>query len=540
MPRDQVRAYVPRLSRTMNHISSRSKRAPVRIAALTALCIALISGCGGGGAETTSTDSPALRKLTFVEEREDLGKFEPVVVRFDAPVNPGSLRITGSLASQGVGAWSKTQLENDTYTLSPPSAGWLSGPNDLSISATGVGGGSVLGKAAYLIQLVFDPASTAAVVAIGQENLTTREPDRLTDANTLSNPVGGAAATPDGTIYVPDYENGRVLGYRGVPSTSNASASIVLGKPNFRFSGAGSPTATNMGGPQQISIAAGKMAVVDTYFNRVLIYNSVPTSSGVAPDVVVGQRDFFSANQACGMPSLSSPASAQITPDGKLVVADQGNNRVLIWDRLPTVSGQPPSIVLGQSDAQHCRDNDDDQDGVTDEKPSARTLSTPSGVWSDGQRLAVIDTTNHRVLIWSKFPTKSFAEADIVLGQASFDRGERNDDKQVGVVGSPSARTLNYPYAGIASNGMQLAVADEQNNRVLIWNKFPTGNFAPADVVIGQGRFQTGAENDSNGDGVADQVTARTLYFPNGVLFYQDSVIVTDGGNTRVLVYRSK
>ena len=36
----------------------------------------------------------------------------------------------------------------------------------------------------------------------------------------------------------------------------------------------------------------GRLFVADTQNSRVLIYNSIPASSGATPDVVVGQPDF--------------------------------------------------------------------------------------------------------------------------------------------------------------------------------------------------------------------------------------------------------
>jgi len=35
------------------------------------------------------------------------------------------------------------------------------------------------------------------------------------------------------------------------------------------------------------------------------------------------------------------------------------------------------------------------------------------------------------------------------------------------------------PYDGVFSNGTQLFVDDQMNNRILVWNTFPTANFTP-------------------------------------------------------------
>ena len=65
-------------------------------------------------------------------------------------------------------------------------------------------------------------------------------------------------------------------------------------------------------------------------------------------------------------------------------------------------------MVLGQNSFTNCIANDDDQDGADDGVPTARTLASPTGVWSDGTRLVVADKSNNRVLIWNSFPTTNF------------------------------------------------------------------------------------------------------------------------------------
>ena len=51
-----------------------------------------------------------------------------------------------------------------------------------------------------------------------------------------------------------------------------------------------------------------------------------------------------------------------------------------------------------------------------------------------------------------------------------------------------SASGLRNP-TGVATDGTVLAIADTDNNRVLIWLHLPTVNGQPADVVVGPGEF---------------------------------------------------
>ncbi len=145
------------------------------------------------------------------------------------------------------------------------------------------------------------------------------------------------------------------------------------------------------------------------------------------------------------------------------------------------------------------------------------------------------------MLIWNSFPTTNFQPADLVLGQSDFTHNQYNDDNQDGVAdATPTARTLFDPYVGVWSNGRQLFVTDSSNNRVLVWNSFPTTNFQPADEVLGQSDFVHDQYNDDNQDGTPDATaSARTLNYPVGVFVRRDKLLITDNGNHRVLVFKS-
>ena len=99
-----------------------------------------------------------------------------------------------------------------------------------------------------------------------------------------------------------------------------------------------------------------------------------------------------------------------ITSDGKhLLLADTRNNRIPIWNSLPT-SNRPPDLVLGQPNFYS------NAPGTSRDK-----LRWPVSVATDGQRVIVADTYNHRVLIRNQFPTRNGETADRVLGQDSFE-----------------------------------------------------------------------------------------------------------------------
>ncbi len=161
--------------------------------------------------------------------------------------------------------------------------------------------------------------------------------------------------------------------------------------------------------------------------------------------------------------------------DGTLLaVIDAGNERVLLWNTFPTSNFQAADLVLGQSDFTHNMANDDDQDGTSDATPSARTFKGASmGINSDGTRFCVTDTYNHRVLVWEAFPTVNFQPADSVYGQENFTNNAYNDDDQNGTPdANASARTFYQPV-GCYYQGNNMLFSDFKNNRVLIFSLAP-------------------------------------------------------------------
>jgi hypothetical protein len=98
----------------------------------------------------------------------------------------------------------------------------------------------------------------------------------------------------------------------------------------------------------------------------------------------------------------------------------------------------------------------------------------PSGLATDGKALLVADRWNNRVLLWKSAPAKN-TPPDLVLGQPDFTQNDPGTGKH----------QLNWPgNVAITPDGKRIAVTDTDNDRILIWNSFPTKNGAPADVVL--------------------------------------------------------
>lgn len=308
--------------------------------------------------------------------------------------------------------------------------------------STGTGGSAGTGTAGAT---GFTSFQTADVV-IGQPNFTSNAAPTTIGAATTNSTPGSAAF--DGTrLFVPDTYTQRVLGFSNVPTTNGAAATVILGQA---AASTGNPGTTLAAWylPQTLHTDGTTLAVADAGNHRVLL---LPTSaaSGAAASVVVGWAAATTPATGCSASLLRSPASAFIA-GGKLLVADRGNNRVLIWNTLPKTSGAAADLVLGQGGLTACVGNDSLRNGTSGLR-SAATLSGPSDVWTDGTRILVADRGNNRILVWSQFPTTNGVAADLVIGQTSFSLAR--DDASAGVLNQPSGMAVNNGHLFVADAG---------------------------------------------------------------------------------------
>jgi DNA-binding beta-propeller fold protein YncE len=174
--------------------------------------------------------------------------------------------------------------------------------------------------------------------------------------NTLSDPRG-VAIDKDGHVYVADSGNKRILRF-DPPYSNGQDAKQVFGQAgDFTTANQAqlnTATADNLGNPDGIALdSAGNLYLADLFLKRVLIYNT-PATTDTSADIVIGQPDFNSAdaNQGGATPAkntLNNPEGVAVDSNGNLYVADQGNNRVLRFDA-PLTTNKDASRVFGQPD----------------------------------------------------------------------------------------------------------------------------------------------------------------------------------------------
>ncbi len=409
---------------------------------------------------------------------------------------------TVSLSSMGPSFYSDSTCSNSSLIASLVISQNTSS-KIIYLKSSGVGIASIDAAASGLtpVSLNFNTVAPGADLVLGQADLVT---------STVMN--GGASATTDGNkVYVADQLNNRILIWNSKNPVLGSSADLVLGQPDFTssISNNGGIAASSLGSVDSISSDGIHLFAVDAFNHRILIWNSIPTNIFQAADVVIGQPDMVSNqsnNGGLGAASLSSPKS--VFSDGqKMVVADTGNNRILIWNSIPTANFQAADVVVGQGDmiSQYC--------GFR-----SFQLNHPSSASIQQGRLTASDSSNHRILIWNTIPSSDGASADLVVGQA-------NMTSRMAHSAHVSADGLTNPGGVRIDSQGRMFVLDSGSNRLLIWNQVPTSSGAAADIVIGQSDFI------SNLSGT----TSSTFAQPSGLDLHANELWIGDQGNNRVL-----
>lgn len=258
---------------------------------------------------------------------------------------------------------------------------------------------------------------------------------------------GGAVGKAEGEVKVDFVDSsykvatGRITGWF---STGQAADIMLSG---LGFNNTGGPLMFNH--PGGISTDGRRLLLADRNNNRILIWNSLPDGN-TKPDIVLGQKDFTSNNPGEGLDQLNWPVA--VATDGEhVLVADTGNDRILIWNSFPTQNGQKADVVLQGSEAL----------GID----TRGNILWPWAVWSDGEKVVVASTGSGQVLIWNRFPTKDNQPPDVISKLEEF--------------GTPRS---------IASDGRRLVVGDHNafgmNQGTFFWKTFPKGDDQKFDFVL--------------------------------------------------------
>ena len=282
---------------------------------------------------------------------------------------------------------------------------------------------------------------------------------------TLNVPTGIAAS--NGVLAVADAWNHRILIWHEYPARSNQPADVVLGQADFTGGlanrGTSEAKADTLNWCYGVTIAGDRLLVADTGNRRVLLWNRIPTRSGAAPDLVLGQRDFTTRDENGGdAPNAASMRwpHGMVIEGERLLIADAGNNRVMVWERIPTRNGAACDYVLGQAGMAVVDHN------MSAYYPTAGALNMPYGLAVLGDTLAVADTANSRLTGFELSTLAMGARATRLAGQSAF--ANKGDNRW----GQATRDSVCWPYS-VASCGSTLVIADSGNNRILLWEAAP-------------------------------------------------------------------
>ncbi len=302
-------------------------------------------------------------------------------------------------------------------------------------------------------------------------------------------------------------------------------------------------TAASFRQPTAVASNGTIMAVADTLNNRILIWNNIPSGDAtkaadtVNADVVLGQADFTT------VAPLAVTASAMRSPQGvwiqgnQLFVADTGNNRILIWNSIPTSNNKPADLVLGQPKLTTVLPVNPTNLNLV---ATNDTMLSPTSVTSDGKRVIVSDLGYSRVLIWNSLPTRNQQPADVEIGQLDFTTTLPND-------------TVHLCESTLVNSVVSTAPVKNALTSTVTWvsgSKFPSSLQGSAIVINGVTylvaswtsttslTLSTNASTQTNVSMTSyPGRCGKTLNFPRFALSDGTRLFIADTGNDRVLVY---
>lgn len=362
----------------------------------------------------------------------------------NAIVAVGQANFTSNSANQGGAA--------AAYTQNSPAGTFRFGSSFFTADA---------GNHRVLIYNSIPAASNASAdVVVGQATMNGSGANQggATAAYTLNSPY--AVCTDGSKLLVADSLNNRVLVYNSIPAANNAGANVAVGQADLTSSSAnqgGSVRGYTLNNPHGVYVYGTYLLIADSGNHRVLIYTSIPTANNAVANVVVGQPNSVTAdNSVTNANRTNNPYGVCVIPGPKLLIADTGNHRVLIYSNIPSTNNAAASTVVGQPDF---ISNSPNRGGT----PSAFSVNAPRGVFGDTLRMFIGDTDNHRVLVYNTIPSGPATPAAAAIGQDDFTSNSANRG------GGPTAFTLSGPR-GLFSTGAQLQIADTDNHRTLLYD----------------------------------------------------------------------
>lgn len=348
-------------------------------------------------------------------------------------------------------------------------------------------------------------------------------------------------------IYVADFGNNRVLGWRDAATfTNGAQADIVVGqvdKVSTQALGPGTTRLTGLSSPGSVAVdGSGNLYVADVGNNRILRFpRPFATDDEVkVPNMVIGQPGFGTdtannggvSERTLAFTSGSTPGRPYMAFDrqGNLWVTDPFNHRVLRFPvaALQAGTNQPSAdLVLGQTTFTAVTVP---SGGATQANRYARNnLRNPTGIAVDSEGRVFVADDYSRVLVYTG-PYFNGKDATRLLGVGTPTPGQP--------LVAPNPFNVATPI-GVFMIGERPAVVDAGYNRVLIWDPYSAWPAEteqqiapPARFVLGQADFTSVRPNrgqtEPNEGGLNQPLAGAAI---------GDQVFIADTFNHRVVFY---
>ncbi|MEM6731236.1 MAG: NHL repeat-containing protein, partial [Myxococcota bacterium] len=280
---------------------------------------------GASNVDGTRMNSPSAAVCDRLGNLYVAGSFARRVLRFDAAATLPN----GAAASIALG-----QPDLQTARFSDTSAASIRSPIALAIDPENR---LYVADAFDRRVLRFDSPATASSGAeangvLGQADFVSAELITSGGSSSFRRP-SGLAVSADGTLWVADSANNRILRFDDAANAPNgAQADSVLGQPDFDSIGVSIEPRVGLRRPEGLAVdGTGGLYVADSGYNRVLVFvDATETDIGAGADVVLGQPDFLSTNSGLGQSTLANPvALAFDTLTNSVFVVDGGNDRVM-------------------------------------------------------------------------------------------------------------------------------------------------------------------------------------------------------------------
>ena len=153
-----------------------------------------------------------------------------------------------------------------------------------------------------------------------------------------------AISFPASGLCVADAGNNRLMLWRAVPDANNTACDAVVGQADMlkveHNQGSYYPDAACLNMPYGATVAGGLLVVADTANSRLLAWkidglSGAESHSGASASALAAQADWNSKGDNRWRPatrdSVCWPYSVAMQGEATLLVADSGNNRVMLW-----------------------------------------------------------------------------------------------------------------------------------------------------------------------------------------------------------------